>query len=135
MCRAVVAPGVIVALVEGGGDNMLSEIPAITQMLRVASLSHPNHLVRELASMVYFQSGLQPGMESAAYVKQALAAIRTATIVMRAKSPADLPEFQSFVVDLAETADSALKEGGFAVLGTEGEDEAIARVRHALSHA
>jgi len=137
MRRAMTSAGVIVALSEGGSDDMLSEIFAVTQKLRGAGMTHPNQLVRELASMAHFQSGLRPGMKREAYEKEALEAIREATAAVKAKAPQeDLQAFCEFTVDLAETAANAHKEGGIGRLGgirvTAAEAAAIGRVKKAL---
>ena len=136
MRTAMTSAGFVVALSEGGGNDMLSEVFAVTQKLSGAGRGHPNQLVRELASMAHVRSGLRPGMKAAAYETQALAAIRTAADVVARKAPADLLAFRTFVVDLAESAANAHKEGGLGGLGgirvTAAEAAAIARVKKAL---
>lgn len=135
MRRAITAAGVIVALAEGGGDDMLSEIFAVTQHLRGARIGHRNQLIRELADMTHFQSGLRPGMKRAQYEEPALEAIRAACKFVQTRSPADVAAFRTFLVELAEVAANAHKEGGFAGMGgvrvTAAEEAAIARVRRA----
>lgn len=136
MRRALTAAGVVVALSEGGGDDLLSEIFAVTQKLRAAGLGHPNQLIRELADMPRFESGLKPGMKRLDYEKPALAAIRAATSFIEVKSPADLASWRAFILELADAAANAHKEGGFAGMGgvrvTAAEAAAIERVRQAL---
>jgi hypothetical protein len=136
MRGALMSAGIVVALSEGGGDDMLSEVFAITQRLSGAGRSHPNQLVRELASMAHFQTGMRPGMKRAVYEEEALAAIRTATALIGTRAPEDLGAFRAFVVDLAEAAANAHKEGGFGGMGgirvTAAEAAAIARVKKAL---
>jgi hypothetical protein len=55
------------------------------------------------------------------------------------KAPEDLPAFRSFLLDLAEAAANAHKEGGLGGIGgvrvTAAEAAAIDRVRKALSLA
>src|SRR5262245_6279764 len=131
MRRAMIAAGVVVALAEGGsGGDMLSEMLAITQKVRGAGLDHPNQLVRELAAMAHFQSGMRPDMRRGEYEEQALPAMRAAAAMVKAKAPGDLTAYRSFLLDLAETAASAHKEGGIRV--TPAEAAAVARVRKAL---
>jgi hypothetical protein len=136
MRSAMMSAGIVVALSEGGGDDMLSEVFAITQRLSGAGRNHPNQLVRELASMAQFQTGMRPGMKRAVYEAEALAAIRTATVLLTTRAPDDLGAFRAFVVDLAEAAANAHKEGGFGGMGgirvTAAEAAAIARVKKAL---
>lgn len=135
MRRAVTAAGVIVSMAEGGGDDMLSEIFAITQHLRGARIGHRLQLIRELANMPQFRSGLRPGMRRADYEEPALEAIRAATAFVLARSPADAAAFRAFLVELAEVAANAHREGGFGGVGgvrvTAAEAAAIARVRRA----
>jgi hypothetical protein len=136
MRRALTSAGIVIAMAEGGGGDMLSEVFAVTQKVRGAGLGHPNQLVRELASMGHFQTGLRPGMKRAAYEEETLATIRTATAAIARKAPADLKAFRAFVVELAEAAANAHKEGGLGGLGgirvTAAEAAAIARVKRAL---
>jgi hypothetical protein len=132
--------GYIVAQSEGGGAaDMLAEILAVTQRLSGAGRSHPNQLVRELAAMTQLQSGMRPGLKPSEYERESLAAIRTATALVTRKAPGDLQAFRTFVVDLAEAAAKAHKEGGFGGLGgvrvTAAEAAAIVRVKKALGLA
>jgi hypothetical protein len=139
MRRAMTSAGYIVAWSEGGGAEMLSEILAVTQRLSGAGRTHPNQLVRELASMAQLHSGMQPGLRRSEYEAQSLAAIRTATALVAKKAPGDLQAFRAFVVDMAEAAANAHVEGGFGGLGgvrvTASERAAIGRVKKALGLA
>jgi hypothetical protein len=136
MRRAVTSAGYVVARAEGGGSDMLSEVLAITQRLSSAGRNHPNQLVRELAAMAHVQSGMRPELKPREYEAESLTAIRTAAEVVARKAPGDLQAFRSFVVDLAEAAAAAHKEGGLGGLGgirvTAAEAAAIDRVRKAL---
>jgi hypothetical protein len=136
MRRGMVGAGVLVSLSEGGGDDMLSEIFAVTQLLRAARIGHPNQLVRELADMPSFQSGLRPGMSLKQYEGPTLEAIRAAATAIAAKAPADLAPYRAFLVELAEAAANAHVEGSvFGVGGvrvTRKEEAAIASVKSAL---
>jgi hypothetical protein len=135
MRRAVAAAGVIVSLAEGGGDDVLSEVFAITQHLRRARMGHENRLIRELANMQNFGTGLRPGMRPAEYEGPALEAIRAAAACVVARSPADAAAFRTFLVELGEAAANAHREGGLAGVGgirvTAAEAAAIARIRRA----
>lgn len=139
MRRAMTSAGYIVAQSEGGGAEMLSEILAVTQRLSGAGRGHPNQLVRELAAMAHVQTGMRPGMKPSQYEEQSLSTIRTATALVATKAPGDLQAFRAFVVDLAEAAANAHKEGGFGGLGgvrvTAAERAAISRVKKALGLA
>src|SRR5215469_12718101 len=110
--RAMTSAGYIVAQSEGGGaTDMLPEILAVTQRLSGAGRSHPNQLVREVAAVSQLQSGMRPGLKASEYEKESLAVIRTASALVAKKAPGDLPAFRTFVVDLAEAAANAHKEG------------------------
>jgi hypothetical protein len=134
MRRAVSVVGVVVSLAEGGGDDMREELFAITQHLRGARMTHANQLVRELAGMP-FQSGLQPGMSREAYERTALEVVRAATATVATRAPGDLEAFRGFVLELAEVAANAHREGGFMGMGgvqvTAAEEAAIERVKRA----
>jgi hypothetical protein len=118
---------------------MLSEILEVTQRLSGAGRTHPNQLVRELASMSQLHSGMRPGLKRSDYEAQSLAVIRTAAALVAKKAPGDLQAFRAFVVDLAEAAANAHVEGGFGGLGgvrvTAAEAAAIGRVKKALGVA
>ncbi|HXM55805.1 MAG TPA: hypothetical protein VOB72_10480 [Candidatus Dormibacteraeota bacterium] len=131
--KAVTVAGVLVAYAEGGRNDILDEVFAITQLLGAAR-SDPNQLLREAARM-RFQPGIQPGMKYADYEAPALEAIRTAVAAVLARSPGDVAVFRAFLVKLAEAAANAHKEGGFAGVGgtrvSPAEAVAIARVKQA----
>jgi len=134
MRRAVSVVGVVVSLAEGGGDDMREELFAITQHLRGARMTHANQLVRELAGMP-FQSGLRPGMSPVDYERGALEAVRAATAIVEARASTDLEAFRGFVLELAQVAAHAHREGGFLGMGgvqvTAAEEAAIERVKRA----
>jgi hypothetical protein len=64
--RATMAAGVIVSLAEGDVDD--DEMFALMQGLRGARLGDPNQLVRELAGIPSFATGLRRGTKFADYV-------------------------------------------------------------------
>jgi hypothetical protein len=132
--RAMMAAGVIVSLAEGEVDN--DEMFAMMQELRGARLGDPNQLVRDLAGIPSFATGLQPDTKFADYVGPGLEAIRSACATIARKAPADLPAFREFLIELGEEVANANKEGGFAGLGaqwqTAAETAAIDSVKRAL---
>jgi hypothetical protein len=95
--------------------------------------------VRELADMPNFPTGLRPGVPLADYERSALEAIRAATAAVRARAPRDAGAFQAFLVQVAEAAANAHREGGIlgfgGVLVTAAEAAAIARVKRAAGIA
>jgi hypothetical protein len=139
MRRAMISAGVLVSLSEGGGADMLDEIFAILQRLRGTRIQGDNQLLRELADIPSFESGLRPGMKVAEYEGSALDLIRSAVAAVQARSPSDLAAFRAFLVELAEVAANAHKEGGVAGMGgvrvTRAEAAAISRVKRAAGAA
>ncbi len=126
---------VVVSLAEGGGEeDTREEIFAITDHLRGARFTHPDQLVRQLASMP-FQSGLRSGVSRADYERIALEAVSSATAIVAARAPRHLAAFRTFLVELALVAANAHKEGGFLGMGgvrvTAAEEAAIARIKRA----
>jgi hypothetical protein len=131
MQRATIAAGVLVSLSEGGGDT--DEAFALQQTLRGARHTNANQLVRELATTRYSTGLSRPDTKAAEYEGPALDAIRAATAAVSRKAPADLPAFREFVVEMAQAAAEAHKEGGVRV--SPREQAAIDKVRAALGLA
>lgn len=134
MQRALVAAGVLVSLAEGVVDA--DEILALMDRLGAARTGHPNPLVRELARMDNFATGLQHGTTFADYRGPGLELIRSAAAAVARKAPADLPAYCGFVIELGEAVAYANKEGGFLGLGgqrrTPAEAAAIESLKRAL---
>jgi len=134
--RAMIGSAVIVATAEGGKADMISEMLAVSEHLLGARRGHPSQLVRELADITRFDSGFQTGMTAAQFEGPALEAIRTATALVTARTPGDAAAFRRFLVELAETAANAHKEGGLMRMGgsrvSQAEAAAILRVKKAL---
>jgi hypothetical protein len=133
MQRATIAAGVLVSLSEGGGQE--DEMFAVQQALRGARMGHANRLVRELTA-TRFSTGLQANTTLAEYQGPALTAIRSATATIGSKAPGDLAAFRVFVVEVAEAAANAHKEGGFGGMGgirvSAREQAAIDAIKQAL---
>ena len=132
--RAMMAAGVIVSLAEGAVDN--DEMFALMQEIRGARHEDPNQLIRELARIPTFATGLKLDTKFADYAGPGLEAIRSASATIARNAPADLPVFCEFLVELCEQVANANKEGGFAGLGaqwkTAAETAAIDSVKRAL---
>lgn len=129
--RALMAAGVLVALAEGAAEP--DEIYALVRKLRQASVSHPNWLVRELASSTAFDTGLRPGTGYDGYQAPALKTIRSAAAVVGSKAPGELEAFREFLDELTATVADADNEGGVLGLGarprTPSEAAAMDAVR------
>ena len=134
--RAMIGAAVIVSLSEGGGEDMISEMLAVSEHLLATRRRHSCQLVRELADITRFNSGYQTGMSPAQYEGPALDSIRAAVALVATRAPADVVPFREFVVALAETAANAHKEGSFMGMGgsriSRAEAAAIAKVKEAL---
>lgn len=137
--KAMMGAPVLVALCEGGGEDMIPEMLAVSEHLLSARRSHRSQLVRELADIRRFNSGFQTGMSVAEFEGPALESIGTALALVTSRTPAEAPAFKEFLVGLAETAANAHKEGSFMGLGgsriSQAEAAAIAKVKGALGMA
>jgi len=137
MRRAMMGAAVLVSVSDGGKNDMISEMLAVSEQLMGARTGHPNQLIRELADIKHFQSGFRLGMSLGQLEQGALQAMRTAAATVSAKAPDDMPAFQTFLVELAETAANAHREGGFLGVGASrvslAEAAAIDKVKQALT--
>ncbi|MCL2583686.1 MAG: DUF1003 domain-containing protein [Streptosporangiales bacterium] len=113
--RALMAAGVLVALAEGAAEP--DEIYALVRKLRQASISHPNRLVRELASSTAFDTGLRPGTGYDGYQAPALKTVRSAAVVVAGKAADDLESFRGFLDEITAAVADADNEGGVLGLG------------------
>jgi len=134
--KAMMGAPVLVALCEGGGEDMIPEMLAVSEHLLSARRSHRSQLVRELADIRRFNSGFQTGMKVAEFEGPALQSISAANVLVTSRTPTEALAFREFLVSLAETAANAHKEGAFMGIGGSrvslAEEAAIARVKHAL---
>jgi uncharacterized membrane protein len=133
MQQAMMAAGILVSLAEGHVDA--EETLALTRTLREASIMHPRRLVRELAAACTLSTGLQAGTRYADYEAPALATIRSATAVVAAKEPAELPGFRAFLTEIATVVADANREGGFLGIGARRRTPSEAAAINAVSRA
>lgn len=136
MRSAVIGAAVLVSMCEGGREDMVKETLAITGRLRTARLTHPSQLIRELADIRYFRSGLQPGMSVTDFEAVVMTSLREACAAIRSRAPEELPHFRAFVLHLAGVAAGVHREGGFMGVGgspvSPAEAAAIGRIAAAL---
>jgi hypothetical protein len=134
--RAMMGAAVLVSLAEGGGEDMIPEMLAVSEHLLSARRSHKSQLCRELADIQRFQSGFQAGMSVAEYEGPALESISAAMNLVATRTPSESRAFREFLIGLAETAANAHKEGSFMGIGgsriSQAEAAAIAKVKRAL---
>jgi hypothetical protein len=134
MQRAMLAGAMLVSLADGSVDR--EELHALTMDLRDARFSHRSQLVHELADVPPLKTEPRTPATYAAYRAGAIETIRSAVDILAAKAPAELRDFQEFVVRLAEAvADANLKGdilGAGRVRRTPDEVAAIEAVKQAL---
>ena len=137
MQRAMLAGAMLVSLADGSVDR--EELHALTMDLRDARFAHRSQLVHELADVPPLKTEPRTPATYAAYQRGAVETIRAAVDILAAKAPAELRDFQEFVVRLAEAvADANLKGdilGAGRVRRTPDELVAIKAVKQALGLA
>ncbi|WP_042364796.1 DUF1003 domain-containing protein [Streptacidiphilus neutrinimicus] len=133
LSQALIASGVLTALAEGEVDA--EEIVAMVQLLREASVSHPQRLIRELAAACTFDTGVRADTRYADYEKPALHAIHMATTVVARVAPAELPGFRAFLDEIAAVVAEANNEGGFFGLGARSRTPREAAAMEAVARA
>ena len=131
--QAMMAAGALVSLAQGGIDA--GEVLALTRKLREVSIAHPRRLVRELAAAPAFSAGLRAGSRDDDEEATALARIRSATAIIAATAPAELPGFRAFLTEIATVVADANKEGGFHGIGTRRRTSSEAAAIRAVSRA
>jgi hypothetical protein len=137
MQRAMLAGAMLVSLADGSVDR--EELHALTMDLRDARFAHRSQLVHELADVPPLKTEPTTPASYAAYQQEAVQTIRSAVDILTAKAPAELRDYQDFVVRLAEAvADANLKGdilGAGRVRRTPDEVAAIRLVKQALGLA
>jgi hypothetical protein len=139
MRKAMMGAAVFVSVSDGGKADMISEMRAVSDHLMEAQGGHPCQLVRELSRFRHFQSGIRLGMSVREVEAEVLGAMREATAMVGARAPEDLEAFREFLIELAETAANAHREGSFMGFGgskvSAAEAAAIEKVKQALTPA
>jgi hypothetical protein len=135
MQRAMMASGMLVSLADGAVDQ--EELHALTMELRGARFAHRSQLVHELADVPTLNTESRPAQTTYASQREpGLEAIRAAVGIVARKSPAELPDFQAFLVNLAEVVADANRKGDILGVGaarrTPEELSAIVAIRTAL---
>jgi hypothetical protein len=106
-----------------------------------------NELIRSLSSKETMQAageriraemGDYGNQDPRTYVRdRAVAKVRQAAAILRAKAPGDLGSYSEWVLSVCDKVANAAKEGGFLGFGgtrvSEGEEAAIADIRGALA--
>ena len=133
MQRALTASAMLVSLADGSVDP--EELHALAMDLRSARFAHRSQLVHELADVPTLNT--EPKTPTyAAYQKGALETIRAAVDIVARTAPAELYDFQEFVVKLTEAVADANLKGDIMGVGrlrrTPEELAALEAVRRAL---
>lgn len=136
--RALVGSAVLVSIVEGGkARDMMTEMLVVTDRLGIASRTHTSRLVRDLANIRHFNSGLAPGVRVAELEASTLQAVRAARLILARRAPHEIEPFSTFLIELAEAVANAHSEGGFMGFGSakvsDVEAQTIAKIREALA--
>jgi hypothetical protein len=135
MQRAMMASGMLVSLADGAVDQ--DELHALTMELRGARFAHRSQLVHELADVPNLNTESRPQASTYDTQREAgLEAIRSAAGIVARKAHAELPDFQAFLVKLAEVVADANRKGDILGVGaqrrTPEETAAIEAIRSAL---
>lgn len=134
MQRAMMASGVLVSLADGVVDR--EEMHALTMELRGARFAHRSQLVHELADVPSLNTESRLQATYTSFREPGLQTIRAAADIVARKAPDELPDFQEFLVKLAEVVADANREGDIFGVGgqrrTPNETAAVEAIRSAL---
>jgi uncharacterized membrane protein len=131
--QAMLAAGVLVSLAEGTGEA--DEMFALLKKLIDTSITHPRRFIRELAAASTFSTGWRVGTGYADYEPAALAAIRSATVIVAQKAAPELPGFRAFLAEIAAVVADANIEGGFFRVGARRRTPSEAAAMEAVNRA
>ncbi|HEX2433627.1 MAG TPA: hypothetical protein VHI55_06710 [Gaiellaceae bacterium] len=125
--KGVTGSGLLVSLADRGFFDSFKEAGAVGKHLSEARKNNPNPLVQELAQVRGTGFGLRTSPEE--LEKETTEALRSATGLLQAKAPDDLPAYRDFVLEVAQSVAAAAKDVGAA------ETDAIDKIRAALQTA
>jgi hypothetical protein len=125
--KGVTGSGLLVSLADRGFFDSFKEAGAVGKHLSEGRKNNPNPLVQELAQVRGTGFGLRTSPEE--LEKETTEALRSATSVLQAKAPDDLPAYRDFVLEVAQSVAAAAKDVGAA------ETDAIHKIRAALQTA
>jgi hypothetical protein len=125
--KGVTGSGLLVSLADRGFFDSFKEAGAVGKHLSEARKNNPNPLVQELAQVRGTGFGLRTSPEE--LEKETTEALRSATGVLQAKAPDDLPAYRDFVLEVAQSVAAAAKDVGAA------ETDAIDKISAALQTA
>lgn len=125
--KGVTGSGLLVSLADRGFFDSFKEAGAVGKHLSEARKNNPNPLVQELAQVRGTGFGLRTSPEE--LEKETTEALRSATGILQAKAPDDLPAYRDFVLEVAQSVAAAAKDVGAS------ETDAIDKIRAALQTA
>ena len=132
--EAITASAMLVALADG--DVTSEEVSTLVRKLRVASITHPQRFIRELAAACAFNAVPQAGIRYTDYEGPTLAVIRSAAAIVAQKAPAQFDDFRQLLAEIAAAVAAASKETGFRGLAAQrrrSNDAALAAVTGATA--
>jgi hypothetical protein len=125
--KGVTGAGLLVSVSDKGFFDTFKEAGALAKHLNEAREGHQSELVGELSRMKGSGFGLTASPDEVE--RDTIAALGKAVSILREKSPDELDDYQSFVLDAAESVAQAAKGVG------AGETAAIDKIRATLDSA
>jgi hypothetical protein len=122
--KGATGSGLLVAVSDRGFFDTFKEAGALSTHLAEAKRASSSELIREVAEGRGTGFGLTASADE--IERETIEALRTARTILERKSPEDLDEYRSFVVELARSVGSAA--GG----GDEAEAAVVRKVEQAL---
>jgi len=115
--RALIASGMLVSLADGVVDP--EELHALNMELRGARFAHRSQLVHELTDVPTLRTDQKSPATYTAYQDGALDTIRAAADIVARKAPAELVDFQGFLIRVAEAVADANVKGDILGVGRQ----------------
>jgi hypothetical protein len=125
--RGVTGAGLLVSVSDRGFFDTFKEAGALAKHVNEAREGHGSELVREVSQMKGSGFGLTASPTEVE--RETIDALGSAVEILREKAPDELDDYQSFVLDVAESVAQAAK--GVA----PGETGAIEKIRTAMGSA
>jgi hypothetical protein len=122
--KGVTGSALLVSLADRGFFDSFKEAGAVGKHLSEARKNNPSPLVQELAEVRGTGFGLRTSTEE--LEKETTEALTSATSILQAKAPDDLPAYRDVVLEVAQSVAAAAKDVGAA------ETDALDKIRAAL---
>jgi hypothetical protein len=125
--KGVTGPALLVSLADRSFFDSFKEAGAIGKHLSDARKNNPSPLIQELAEVRGTGFGLRTSTEE--LERETTETLTSATSILQAKAPDDLPAYRDFVLEVAQSVAAAAKDVGAS------ETDAIDKIRAALQTA